>query len=229
MSDTDFALANEEALYYAKLHIGKLWHRARHGRSRVCVSLWVYPDAVVDETPYPPGVVGLDDWATEDAEATVVWVDAERGLSTPSEAYWFGYWEADGHRQASETPYVVTTNDVEVLWKRFEGIDGIRESLMPYTCIGGIATPNDALALFAGDQLHTMPYREYLKTEHWQAMRAVALEMAGGRCQLCNADKRLQTHHRTYDRRGFEDPGDLIVLCGNCHAKFHDKLDRGAR
>lgn len=71
-------------------------------------------------------------------------------------------------------------------------------------------------------ELHNMPYREYLQTDEWQERRRQAMKRARFRCQLCNADKvRLNTHHRTYERRGYEDDKDLIVLCENCHSIFH--------
>jgi len=75
------------------------------------------------------------------------------------------------------------------------------------------------------DLLHTMPYKEYLKTDHWKEMRVQALAGADYKCQLCNTDKTLQVHHRTYERRGYEDLKDLTVLCRHCHAKHHDKLE----
>lgn len=31
----------------------------------------------------------------------------------------------------------------------------------------------------------------------------------------------LQAHHRTYENRGQEQPGDLTVLCRDCHSTFH--------
>lgn len=69
---------------------------------------------------------------------------------------------------------------------------------------------------------HDLPYDEYLKSEYWRDVRRVALHRAGERCQLCNARDRLQVHHRCYTRRGL--PGeleDLIVLCADCHGRFH--------
>lgn len=71
-------------------------------------------------------------------------------------------------------------------------------------------------------ELHTMPYAEYLLTEHWQKTRLEALERASHRCQVCNSPTALNTHHRTYERRGHELPEDLIVLCQSCHQLFHD-------
>lgn len=73
-------------------------------------------------------------------------------------------------------------------------------------------------------QLRAMPYKEYLLSEHWLETRNRKLKQARFQCQLCNAPWPLQVHHRTYERRGCEDMGDLTVLCRPCHAKFHDKL-----
>ena len=72
--------------------------------------------------------------------------------------------------------------------------------------------------------LKEMPYEQYLQTTHWGYMRRLKLHEASWRCQLCNDEENLQVHHRTYERRGNEDPADLLVLCRECHAKFHDKL-----
>jgi hypothetical protein len=91
-------------------------------------------------------------------------------------------------------------------------------------------TPLDlavAMRLWADLQtlLHTMDYRLYLQTDHWARTRHYALDRAGRRCELCHeADEILNVHHKTYERRGFELPEDLIVLCRQCHAKFHNKL-----
>ncbi len=73
------------------------------------------------------------------------------------------------------------------------------------------------------EHLHTMPYREYLQTPEWQETRKRIMKRAGFRCQVCNAyGVRLNVHHRTYERRGYEHDRDLIVLCENCHQIFHD-------
>lgn len=70
--------------------------------------------------------------------------------------------------------------------------------------------------------LHTMPYGDYLLTEHWQQVRRAALERALYRCQICNSPNYLNVHHRTYERRGYERDDDLLVLCRNCHQIFHE-------
>ena len=74
------------------------------------------------------------------------------------------------------------------------------------------------------EALKTMPYREYLETEHWKQLRMEMLKKAKFMCQLCAAKGQLHVHHKTYENRGNEPYSDLIVLCANCHGKFHDKL-----
>ena len=75
-------------------------------------------------------------------------------------------------------------------------------------------------------ELKAMDYTDFLKTPEWDNTRKKTLRRAGYKCQLCNKDKTtLNVHHKTYERIGEELPGDLIVLCNGCHAKFHDKLE----
>jgi hypothetical protein len=85
----------------------------------------------------------------------------------------------------------------------------------------------DAIAELTGLLLATlkaMPYEAYLETAHWKYARVKAIDRAGGSCQLCNERGDLDVHHRTYERRGHEKPGDLIVLCRDCHGRFHGVL-----
>lgn len=89
---------------------------------------------------------------------------------------------------------------------------------------------NAILAVGLGDgaarlaALKVIPYAAYLKTGHWKATSREAKERVGNRCQLCNGTEKLEAHHRTYARRGEEQPQDLTVLCNVCHGKYHDKL-----
>lgn len=66
-------------------------------------------------------------------------------------------------------------------------------------------------------------YNFYLDSPAWKSKRLAALNLAGHRCQLCNGTKNLHVHHRTYERIGDEELGDLTVLCKNCHYRFHEK------
>ena len=68
----------------------------------------------------------------------------------------------------------------------------------------------------------TMPYGDYLQTDHWKIKREEALFAAIYRCQVCNRGQRLHVHHRTYERRGCELLSDLTVLCEDCHELFHN-------
>jgi hypothetical protein len=68
----------------------------------------------------------------------------------------------------------------------------------------------------------SMPYKEYLKTPHWQAVREEALRRAKDKCQLCGSKDRLEVHHNTYERRGRERPEDVIAICHKCHSKHHE-------
>jgi hypothetical protein len=86
-------------------------------------------------------------------------------------------------------------------------------------------------------QLAAMSYEDYLRTPEWQAKADAAKRRAGHRCQVCNRPGVLNAHHRTYERRGDEEPGDLVVLCGDgqgedgCHGLFHHvgRLRAGSR
>lgn len=73
-------------------------------------------------------------------------------------------------------------------------------------------------------ELKTMPYKEYLQTDHWKNVRKRALFRANYKCQLCGSKENLNVHHNTYENRGEEKDEDLVVLCENCHGKFHDKI-----
>lgn len=66
-------------------------------------------------------------------------------------------------------------------------------------------------------------YAEYLQGSHWRdEVRPAALKRAADKCQLCGAqDISLHVHHNSYERLGNELPTDLVVLCENCHARFH--------
>jgi hypothetical protein len=77
-------------------------------------------------------------------------------------------------------------------------------------------------------ELKAMPYPEYLQTEHWKSLRKSRLKQSRYKCEICNShSETLDVHHKTYERRGSEYNGDLMVLCRTCHSKFHDKLAGG--
>lgn len=66
-----------------------------------------------------------------------------------------------------------------------------------------------------------IPYSVYLQTKVWQKKRKIVLENDCHRCRLCNSNKHLEVHHRTYESIGIEKFTDLITLCHECHSVFH--------
>ena len=73
----------------------------------------------------------------------------------------------------------------------------------------------------SGRQWTKATYKEYLKTDHWKAMKLKALKRAGNKCQVCASTIRLDVHHNDYGRLGGELMTDMVVLCRSCHDLFH--------
>lgn len=65
-------------------------------------------------------------------------------------------------------------------------------------------------------------YNDYLSSYSWNIKRDILIKKYDGRCQLCNSNKNINIHHRTYENLGDEKFTDLTVLCNSCHKKFHD-------
>lgn len=63
-------------------------------------------------------------------------------------------------------------------------------------------------------------YNKYLNSAPWLKLRAAILKRDNYSCGLCGlgAD---QVHHLSYDRVGYEEDGDLISVCKNCHNNIH--------
>lgn len=68
-------------------------------------------------------------------------------------------------------------------------------------------------------------YAEYLQTAHWRMIADKVKERAAHRCQVCNSDKKLEVHHRTYENifHELDHLDDLVCLCARCHGLFHAK------
>lgn len=67
----------------------------------------------------------------------------------------------------------------------------------------------------------SMPYRDYLLTEHWQEFRRVALKHHGKKCKVCGSKRFLHVHHLSYDNLGNESVDDVEILCRYCHEEYH--------
>ena len=83
-------------------------------------------------------------------------------------------------------------------------------------------------------------YSGYLKTRHWNDLRSVAFEKAGGVCRCCKKPLKgdFVVHHKTYRRVGrerinhkfFRD--DVVAVCPRCHdgeSKQHAELHEFVR
>ena len=74
-----------------------------------------------------------------------------------------------------------------------------------------------------------MDYQDFLHTPYWDAVRSKKLYEAHFKCQLCGETGiKLNVHHNSYERHGYEAEyykEDLIVLCDECHEKFHNKKE----
>ena len=82
----------------------------------------------------------------------------------------------------------------------------------------------DELMILLARWFPVVNYGEYLKSSRWKKKARAARKRAGQRCQLCYADDvPLEVHHRTYMRLGWEVPGDLVALCGECHSRHHGR------
>lgn len=71
-------------------------------------------------------------------------------------------------------------------------------------------------------------YREYLKSQHWQEIRAQRLKIDGGKCALCMKgppERNVHVHHLSYENIWNEDVySDLITVCDKCHKKLHTTI-----
>lgn len=75
------------------------------------------------------------------------------------------------------------------------------------------------------DYIECMNYVDFLNTPYWKAISEEVKKKAHYKCQICNGNKKLQVHHRSYENHGLElyHLEDLICLCEDCHTKYHFK------
>ena len=72
-----------------------------------------------------------------------------------------------------------------------------------------------------GDNLD---YKKYLKSDYWKDIKEQVHKRDEYKCRLCNSNKNLQVHHKTYEFLGNENLEELITLCKKCHFNIH-KID----
>lgn len=116
----------------------------------------------------------------------------------------------------SDRPSFTGCSDYRTIWREWgDDEEDQREDDLSY--LRSIDPAEDV------QYLRNLPYYRYLKSTHWDIKRRIALLRAGHQCQRCGTAKgrRLDVHHRTYERLGCEADSDLIVLCSMCHAVEH--------
>ena len=64
---------------------------------------------------------------------------------------------------------------------------------------------------------YSKEYVNYLNSPVWRERRISAIERSGNKCSVCGEEDYLEVHHKTYERLGFENPNDLVVLCKAHH------------
>ena len=76
--------------------------------------------------------------------------------------------------------------------------------------------------------IRAMSYQDFVRTPYWKTISEYKKFKSNYKCSLCGSNQKLATHHSSYERHGREHEyivvdEDLIVLCKDCHDKFHDK------
>jgi 5-methylcytosine-specific restriction endonuclease McrA len=70
----------------------------------------------------------------------------------------------------------------------------------------------------------------FLKSEHWQATRKIALARQKARCRICGKkDWSNDVHHVKYRKNLKHLWRDLLVLCRGCHSIVHFVLEHRKR
>ena len=71
-------------------------------------------------------------------------------------------------------------------------------------------------------------YADYMKSAKWQTIKALWIWKRDYKCERCGLgqtdERRLHVHHLNYDRLGYEQEGDMAVLCHDCHYAEHEKM-----
>ena len=66
-----------------------------------------------------------------------------------------------------------------------------------------------------------MKYADYILSKEWASLRRRCKEADRHACRVCGTKNELDVHHKTYERLGHEELGDLITLCRRCHRDHH--------
>ena len=118
---------------------------------------------------------------------------------------------------------------------RFEVVRGRDGSASAQVLAEALAVCNDCHAYLGGltswdPASSTLPRDnknrgEYMASREWGLKKRRVRERSGGRCERCEVRPHEETHHRSYERFGFERLDDLVGVCRPCHAFLSGILD----
>ena len=78
------------------------------------------------------------------------------------------------------------------------------------------------LSARSGSMRRNAQYEEYLKSDHWKALRQAKFQEVGKACQTCpSTTKIIHVHHIRYRELTDCTTADLAVLCKDCHDLLH--------
>lgn len=89
-----------------------------------------------------------------------------------------------------------------------------------------IIAPYKLIDDMVAEHIGKMNYKDFLKTPYWKVISAYKKYKENYRCCFCGSNINLATHHKTYDRHGYEHlkkviDEDLVVMCKHCHKRLH--------
>ena len=66
-------------------------------------------------------------------------------------------------------------------------------------------------------------YNNYLKSKEWIEIKKIYFGKRQKKCIGCGSKKRINVHHRSYNRLGsVNETKDLVTVCSDCHVKIHE-------
>jgi phage terminase large subunit GpA-like protein len=70
-------------------------------------------------------------------------------------------------------------------------------------------------------------YLSYIRSDAWFII-AQRIRLRDKVCQGCGTSKRLDVHHKTYQRFKHERDEDLVLICRQCHERVHKIQKKGS-
>lgn len=73
---------------------------------------------------------------------------------------------------------------------------------------------------------HRPEYQSAIRSSHWKKLKALKLKLTGERCEGCGCrPMQPELHHRHYKTLGREQPGDVALVCMDCHEKMDQERE----